>query len=114
MAQMTIAQRREAQLNKFNEDYIKDLAKARMILNSYYRYVGLYSRVLEMENDSELVNTRYCKEQQERETKWYNRLCEYLKPYGISVFVPWSLPYLGIKDETNGAIKTNVIDPILY
>lgn len=114
MRQLTIAQRREAQLKRFNDEYIHDIEKAKKILNSYYRYVALVSRVGELENDSRYAYTRYCKSEQEKEARHYDRLTGYLKPYGISIFVPWSLPYLGIKEETSGAIKTNVIEPILY
>lgn len=113
MAKLTIHERRLAQLEKFNNEYIHDYEKAKYILNVYYRYVALVQRVTTLEN-SDAYNSRYCKSEQAKEEKRYDALCKILKNYGICVFVPWSLPFLGIKDETNGAIKTQVIDPILY
>lgn len=114
MRALTIAQRRELQLKNFNERYIKDFEKAKKILNSYYRYVALYSRLIELENDSRWAYTDYTKDLQEKESRHYNRLTAYLKPYGIKIFVPWSLPYMGIEDDKTNAIRENVIEPILY
>ena len=114
MKSLTIAQRREAQLKMFTEKYVKDEETARKIFNSYYRYVGLYRRLTELENDSRYYNSKYCKSLQKKEENRNERLLNYLKPYNIIIFVPWSLPFLGIKDPETGAIKENVIDPILY
>lgn len=114
MKQLTIAQRRAAQLNKFNADYIHNIETAKRILNSYYRYVALSHRVLELENDSRTYNTTYCREEAAKEEKHYKRLTSYLKPYGITIFVPWITPTLVIKDDARGVITSTVIEPILY
>lgn len=114
MRQLTIAQRRERQLQEFNNKYINNEETARKIFNSYYRYVGLYRRLVDLENDSRYCDSRYCKSLQAKEETWRERLTGYLKPYNVVIFVPWITPCLGIKDESNGAIKENVIDPILY
>jgi len=114
MRQLTICERRQKQLEQFNTRYIKDEETARKILNSYYRYVALYRRLVDLENDSRYCDSRYCLSLQKKEETWRERLTGYLKPFNIIIFVPWITPCLGIKDETNGAIKENVIDPILY
>ena len=114
MRSLSIAQRREKQLKRFNEVYIKDEEKARKIFNSYYRYVALYERVLTMDNDSRWYGSRYHQEESKKAERWEKRLAEWLKPYNISVYVPWSIPFLGIKDDKTGAIMETVIDPILY
>ena len=114
MAALTIAQRRALQLEKFNDEYIHDIEKARKILNSYYRYHALYTRVLVMDNDSNYYGSRYHQEQSKKEEKWRNRLTEMLKPYGISIYVSWSMPFLGIVNPENGCIEKEVINPILY
>lgn len=114
MTQLTIAQRREKQLESFNERYIHNMELASKIFNSYYRYVGLYRRLFDADNDSNMYGTKYHKRLEAKEEVWRARLLGYLEPYGITIFVPWITPCLGIKDEQNGAIRENVIDPILY
>ena len=114
MARKTIAQRRALQLEKFNDEYIHDIEKARKILNSYYRYLQLSNRVVEMDNDSNLYGSRYHREQSAKEKRWYKRLTAMLEPYGISIYFPWSMPFLGIVNKETGGIDIEVIDPILY
>ena len=113
MAQLTIAQRGELQLQRFNEQYINDIDKARYILNSYYRFVALYRRNAELEQNERIYNSRWFKAEEEKAERWWNRLSGILSEYGISIYVPWSMPFLGIKGE-NGCISAEVINPILY
>lgn len=114
MSKLSIAQRRELQLTELINNYINDEQAARKIFNSYYRYVALYARCLEADSDESIYGTAYYNELQQKEEQWRERLENYLRPYGISIFVPWSIPYLGIKDANSGAIIKHVIEPILY
>lgn len=113
MRKLTIAERRKMQLENFNNKYIHDMETARRLFNSYYRYVALSRRVLELENDSNMYGTRFQIEESEKEERRYNTLKKALEPYNISIFVPWCTPTLAIKDN-NGCIIETVIDPILY
>ena len=114
MAKLTIAQRREAQLDRFTRDYIGDADKARHIINTYYRYVALNYRVFLMENDANTCNTRFCKEESEKEERARKRLAEALKPYGLKLFTPWITPEIAAMDETTGAVRVVAVEPILY
>ena len=114
MSKLTIAQRRELQLEQFNNKYIHNYEEAKKLFNSYYRYVGLHARLFEAENDSVLYNSPYYKSLKEQESKRYDSLKDRLSVYAISIYIPWTIPYLGIKDAVTGGITENVIDPILY
>lgn len=112
MRTLTIAQRREMQLIKFSENYIHDIEKARKIVNSYYRYIALESRVDELDTE-ENQEKRWYKNLCEKENRWYSRLSDYLKPYGLCLFRPWCNCIIAIKDE-NGGIKEECLIPICY
>lgn len=114
MRKLTIAQRREAQLQAFNEKYIHDMETARRLFNSYYRYVALDYRVFEMDNDSSIYGSRYHKEQTAKRDKWYSRLSAELKKYDISIYTPWTISFLGKIDPVTGCVTESVIEPILY
>ena len=114
MKALTTAQRREAQLNAFNEKYIHDFATAKNLLNRYYRYVAIAEREFYASNDAKIYNTRYYFEIREKEKRTRERLQADLNKYGISIYVPWTVPYLGIINHVTGGVDTQVIEPILY
>lgn len=114
MRTLTIAQRREAQLERFNADFIGDMDKARKIINTYYRYVALSYRVFEMDNSTRWYNTPYHKQESAKEARAYKRITAMLKPYDLKIFVPWIYPTIAREDKATGAIITTAIEPILY
>lgn len=114
MKALTTAQRREAQLNAFNEKYIHDFATAKNLFNRYYRYVAIAEREFYASNDAKVYNTRYYFEIKEKEKRTRERLQADLHKYGISIYVPWTVPFLGIINPVTGGVDVQVIEPILY
>ena len=101
MAQMTVAQRRERQLIRFNEDYIHDLDRAKYLVNSYHRLCGLIENVFYRENDERLYNSPYTQELEAKQDRWIERLNNNLAPYGLSLCWSGLYPTIGIKGKNN-------------
>lgn len=115
MRQLTIAQRRERALNRFNEEHIHDEEAARKIINSFYRLSGLSERVFYRQNDEKLYNSRYTLSLEEKEDRWISRLNGYLKPYGLKVIYFGIFPTICKPDnEKSGNCGTPVYESILY
>lgn len=114
MAQLTIAQRRERQLEHFNDAYINDIDKAKKILNSYYRLCGLSERTFYLANDEKTCNGKYCKECEERELRWISRLNEMLNGTNLKVTYLGFLPSICEMNEETGAVKHQEIYCIAY
>ena len=108
MARLTIAQRRERQLQSFNEEFIKDISKASYIINSFYRLCGLDEWLLYAENDPRRCNSRYTQEQEEKALRWIARLNKHLAPYGLKIAYSGYLPSICIMGEGNR------IDRVVY
>lgn len=115
MKQLTIAQRRERALDRFNEEHIHDEEAARKIINSFYRLSGLSERVFYRENCESTCNSRYTAELEEKEERWIKRLNEYLRPYGLKVIYFGIFPTICKPDnEKSGNCGTPVYESILY
>lgn len=116
MATLTTAQRRALQLEKFNNDYVKDIEKAKYIVNSYYRLCGLSERNCINANDSDYYKRFYdeLKKSEEKEQKWISRLNAHLKPYNLSIVYPGIYPEIAIVDHENGCVESVVVDYIPY
>lgn len=124
MAQMTIAQRRIREKNKlFGYRYKlsgtsviteQDKRNADRIMNSYYRLCGLCDTNLILSNRESTCNTRYCKESEEKESRWYKRLkAEFEKEYGLTlVYYGW-FPSI-METDGNGKILRHAISAIFY
>ena len=105
MAQMTIAQLRERTINelvkhKTEKPTSEDYAEARRIMNSYYRLCGLCETNLYLQNDERRYNSRYTKESEEREERWYKRLDkQFSEIYGLHLVYCGYYPSIGMRDE---------------
>lgn len=99
MPQLTQAQRRERALISFNDEFIKDLTKARKIINSYYRLCGLSYRVCLLQNDADTCNTTYTAEQEAKEARHIKRLDTMLQAYGLNVVYSGIYPTIAILDK---------------
>ena len=106
MAKWTQAQRREKELNNFNDKYIHDIDTARKIINSYYRLCGLSYRVCELQNDEYWHNKPYTQDQEAKEARHIDRIKAYLKPYGLTLDYSGIYPSICIKDPKTGGIAT--------
>ena len=94
MAKMTIAQLREVALDRFNEDYIKDLDKARNFVNRFYRLAGLNERCLYQDNDERRCNKSWVQREHDKEDRMIDKLRADLKPFGLTIRYYGYLPTL--------------------
>lgn len=67
MRNLTVAESRAKELNKFSEKYNINYQDAKRIVNSFYRFCGLEETLLYRENDEKLCNSNYTKQLQEKE-----------------------------------------------
>ena len=79
MARMTIAQLRERAVlelakRRNNEPLEEDIALAKKTMNSFYRLCGIDERLLYLENDERMHDSRYTKELEKKREKWFDRL----------------------------------------
>lgn len=79
MARMTIAQLRERAVlelaKRRNPDPNKeDVALAKKTMNSFYRLCGIDERLLYLENDERMHDSRYTKDLEKKRDKWFDRL----------------------------------------
>ena len=108
MARLTIAQIREKEVDKLA--HIKsanpteeDFREARKIMNSYYRLCGLCESNLYMANDERKANSRFCKESEAREDRWYKRLDKlFSELYGLRLVYCGYYPSIGHLLEHGG------------
>lgn len=106
MAQMTIAQMREKDVDKFVEMTGASEETARKIFNSFYRLAGLEYRVMEMENDGFYYerHSKYIEKQSERAYNWAERLRKQLEAYGLSLHVSGGYPKI-VKTHSDTSIS---------
>lgn len=106
MTQMTIAQMRERDIEKFMEMTGATEETTRKIFNSFYRYSGLEQRLLVLENDCEFYERRkwWLDHEEERAEKWRKRLMGWLNPYGLTLYVSGGYPKICIRDPKTGGI----------
>ena len=108
MARLTIAQIRERELEKLAHfktanPTAEDFKEARKIMNSYYRLCGLCENNLYMANDERKANSRFCKESEAREDRWYKRLDKlFSELYGLRLVYCGYYPSIGHRLEHGG------------
>jgi hypothetical protein len=108
MARMTIAQLRAREVDKLVLFKTKhpteaDYKEARRNMNSFYRLCGLSETNLYLSNSERSANSRYTKESEARECRWYKRLDKTFKAtYGLRLVYCGYTPRIGEKLEYGG------------
>lgn len=108
MANMTIAQKREKELErlvsyKTNDPTETDFSEARKIMNSFYRLCGLCETNLYLSNDERRHDSPYTARSEEREQVWYERLNKQFQDiYGLSLCYLGYCPSIGVKNSNGG------------
>lgn len=69
MKKLTIAEMRKKELARFSEVYSIDLADAKKLVNSFYRFCGLESNLFYLENNESTANSDYVKDLQKKRRK---------------------------------------------
>jgi len=111
MARLTIAQRRERELErlvryKTDNPTEADYQQARRMMNSFYRLCALDYRVCELENDAATANRASTRRESDRAYKWYKRLdAQFRDVYGL--FLEYSGVCPHIVQRQGGADAVN-------
>lgn len=97
MKKLTIAEMRKKELARFSEVYSIDLADAKKLVNSFYRFCGLESNLFYLENNESTANSDYVKDLQKKEESWTERLQKNLpfmvwKWFGLAICLPFANP----------------------
>jgi hypothetical protein len=120
MAKMTIAQLRERELDNLVKIKTKspteaDYDEARRNMNSYYRLCGLCERNLYMQNDESMHDTRYAKQCEEKEDRWYKRLNQTFKrTYGIVLVYCGYFPSICYESNRPGCAGATAVNTYFY
>ena len=120
MAKMTIAQLRERELEylvklKTDNPTEEDYDEARRNMNSYYRLCGLCETNLYLQNDARMHDTRYARESEEREEKWYKRLNKTFKEtYGIILAYCGYFPSIVFEGDKPGCVGATAVSTYFY
>lgn len=121
MPRKTVAQIRASQVDllahyRTDNPTEQDFAKARTLLNSYYRLCALADRNLILSNDARTCNSRYCAESEKKEEKWIGRLSGEMREFnGLIIdyyggYIPEILQVMGPKSTD----RRQVITPYFY
>lgn len=108
MARMTIAQLRAREVDrlvlfKTKHPTEADYEEARRNMNSFYRLCGLSETNLYLSNNERSANSRYTKESEAREHRWFKRLDKTFKDtYGLRLVYCGYAPSIGEKLEHGG------------
>jgi hypothetical protein len=114
MAQMTIAQMGERELDRLvsyrtETPTAEDYAKAKKLMNSFYRLCGLSETNLYLCNTERTCNLKSTGESVKREEKWYDRLRKEFQDFcGLTLFYTGYAPSIGTKDSKTGAVCEKV------
>lgn len=114
MAQKTIAQLREMEVEKLArlhtpEPSEADMETARRLMGSFYRLCGLAERNLYLANEERTCNKPSTKASEEREDKWYKRLsAEFTAFCGLRLFYSGYAPSIGTVDPKNGGCSEKI------
>lgn len=114
MAKMTIAQMREKELDRLvsyrtETPTAEDYAKAKKLMNSFYRLCGLAETNLYLANNERTCNASYTRESEAKESRWYDRLCKEFQEFcGLTLFYTGYAPSIGTKDSKTGAVCEKV------
>lgn len=108
MRKPTIAQQRERALRNASLNYNINIDELRRLLNSYYRYCGLVTRLFYNNNTSE-ERYKFLKKRIEREEeraeKWYKQLNDQFNKHNLSLVYFGITPTICEKDTTKTAIE---------
>ena len=110
----TIAQLRERELDrlvkyKTNTPTESDYSEARRIMNSFYRLCGLSERNLYLSNSERMCNSRYAREMEDKEDRWYKRLGKRFKEiYNLDLYYVGYCPSIGIRHLPGGACEEKI------
>lgn len=90
MRTMTIAQLRKKSAidlaeRKVSRPTAEEITKATSIMNSYYRLCGLDERLLHLVNDERTCNSRFVKELEKKQERWYKRLNAQFNEYSATL-----------------------------
>ena len=105
MRTMTIAQLRKKSAidlakRKVSKPSAEEIAKATSIMNSYYRLCGLDERLLYLESNERTYNSRFVKELEEKQEKWYKRLNAQFNEYSAELIYFRYFPTICAKGTT--------------
>lgn len=105
MRTMTIAQLRKKSAidlaeRKVSRPSAEEIAKATSIMNSYYRLCGLDERLLYLERNERTYNSRFVKELEEKQKKWYKRLNAQFNEYSAELICFGYFPTICTKGTT--------------
>lgn len=105
MRTMTIVQLRKKSAidlaeRKVSRPSAEEIAKATSIMNSYYRLCGLDERLLYLESNERTYNSRFVKELEEKQKKWYKRLNAQFNEYSAELIYFGYFPTICAKGTT--------------
>lgn len=105
MKKLTIAEMRKKELARFSEAYSIDLADAKKLVNSFYRFCGLESNLFYLENNESTANSDYVKDLQKKEENWTERLQKNLAAHGLIMVWFGYLPTICESGTTKTALE---------
>jgi exonuclease III len=86
-----------------------DIAEATKWMNSFYRLCGLAERNLYADNDERTCNTRWHKEDEEREYRWWQRLDKtFQELYGLRLVYCGYMPSIGEITTPGGGFSEKI------
>ena len=103
MTKLTIAQEREKALDrlvalKTDNPTGTDYQEAKKLMTSFYRLYNLAKRNFNYANNTRYYKTKQAIESNEKEKRWFKRLNQAFKPYGLMLDYPGAYPeiyYIG-------------------
>lgn len=111
---MTIAQLREREIDrlvayKTDNPTDADYREAHRMMNSFYRLCGLCERNLYLANDERTCNSRYTKESEDKEERWYKRLGKQFKEiYNLDLYYAGYCPSIGVREFPGGGCSERI------
>ena len=105
---MTIAEMRAKEVRRLAEyrnenPTAEDLAKAKRMMNSFYRLCGLAERNSIMANVEELYDQKKLERSEQRQIRWSDRLDDDLQDFcGLRLTYCGIYPSIGIVNENGG------------
>lgn len=103
----TISELRAEQVKALANMGDGDLKKASKVMNSFYRYTALRVRNVELSNsNAEIANSKWLKEEEEKEERWRKRLEQYFAEYGLMLVFYGIYPTITNKKGGNDVIYT--------
>lgn len=115
MRTLTIAQKRERELNKLAE-LGGSMDQARYLMNSYYRLAALCERNFYLSNDERTHDLKSTKRSEEREMQWIKRLDRAFYEFiGANITFCGIYPSICYMDKERGnCIAGTAVDTFFY